>query len=201
MAEKQYRKNKEILRLSNEESNRFTKECIETALLELMNEKEFKEISITDIVTRAGVSRSAYYRNYSSKKDILNKYLNTIVETITDSLESHRNDDNDFNFWLSLFTRARTYADKFLILLKAGFDGIILSSANETVLDRIPKENDLASEKYEIYFWIGAFYNLLREWVLSGMKESDEEMAAIGQRMSANFSLQAHYHLNLDDSR
>ncbi|GAA4066598.1 TetR/AcrR family transcriptional regulator [Amphibacillus indicireducens] len=188
MALKPEQKNRDILRLSNEASNRFTKECIETALLVLMKEKNFNDISITDIVERAGVSRSAYYRNYSSKKDILNKYLQTIVETITDSLDLHKNHHNDFNFWLSVFTRVRTYADEFMILQKAGFDAIILSSINETMVEQISNRDKQVFEKYEMLFWVGAFYNLLREWVIYGMKESNEDMAQIGQKMSMNFS-------------
>jgi len=181
-------KNKDILRLSNEESNRFTKECIETALLVLMKQKNFNDISITDIVQRAGVSRSAYYRNYSSKKDILNKYLNTIVETITDSLDLQKIHLSDFNFWLSVFTRVQTYADEFMILQKAGFDAIILSSINQTMIEQLENNSKQVSEKYQILFWTGAFYNLLREWIISGMNESNEDMAQIGQKMSKNFS-------------
>lgn len=188
MAKKADQENNNILRLSNEESNRFTRECIETALIILVKEKNFTEISITDIVQRAGVSRSAYYRNYSSKKDILNNYLHTIVETMTDSLNIHKRLPNDFNFWLSIFSRVRTYADQFSILLKAGFDATILTSVNETMVDRLSKEENQSIEKYEVIFWIGAFYNLLREWVSSGMKESDEDMATIGQQMAGNFS-------------
>ena len=188
MASQSNQSNKEMLRLSNEESNRFTKECIETALLVLMTDKNFNDISITDIVERAGVSRSAYYRNYSSKKDILNKYLNTIVETITDSLNLQKTHPTDFNFWLSVFTRVQTYADEFIILQKAGFDAIILSSINQTMVERIPTQHDRVFEKYQLLFWVGAFYNLLREWITSGMKESNEEMAEIGQKMSLNFS-------------
>lgn len=179
MSKKTEHERKEILRLSNEESNRFTKECIETALLVLMKDKDFKDISITDIVTRAGVSRSAYYRNYASKEDILDNHLNTIVQTVTDSLDLQKRHSGDLDFWLSVFDRVRTYSDKFSTILKAGFDGIILSSINKTMLERVSKENDLFVEKYEVFFWNGAFFNLLKEWVSSGMKESDQEMAKI----------------------
>lgn len=188
MSQTNKQKDKDFLHLSNEESNRFTKECIETALLELMKEKKFNDLSITDIVNRAGVSRSAYYRNYSSKKDILNKHLNTIVETITESLDLHKDHYSDYNFWLAVFTRVRTYSDKFEVLLKAGFDGIILLSANETMLERISKEDGVVIEKYELFFLIGAFYNLLREWVSSGMKETNEEMAKVGQQLGKRFT-------------
>ena len=57
------------------EANVLTKECILTALLRLMEEKSYESISITDITTLAGVSRMAYYRNYTSKDDILLKRL------------------------------------------------------------------------------------------------------------------------------
>lgn len=187
MARNTVNNNREMLRLSNEESNRFTKECIETALLVLMTDKNFNDISITDIVERAGVSRSAYYRNYSSKKDILNKYLNTIVETITDSLDLQKTHPTDFNFWLSVFTRVQTYADEFIILQKAGFDAIILSSINKTMTEHFESDSNNIFEKYQTLFWVGAFYNLLREWIISGMKESNEEMAKIGQKIANNF--------------
>ena len=48
------------------EVNILTKECIVTALLRLMQTQSYDSISITDITNLAGVSRMAYYRNYSS---------------------------------------------------------------------------------------------------------------------------------------
>lgn len=48
-----------------------SKECIYTSLLQLMEQKPYSEISVTDIAKRAGVSRMAYYRNYRSKDEIL----------------------------------------------------------------------------------------------------------------------------------
>ena len=54
--------------LSNNEANRITRESICTALLELLKTKEFKEISVSELVRRAGVSRQSFYRNYKTKK-------------------------------------------------------------------------------------------------------------------------------------
>ena len=42
------------------ESNRLAKECIVTALVELMKIRDYDSISITDIAKKAGVSRMAY---------------------------------------------------------------------------------------------------------------------------------------------
>ncbi|MGT2753343.1 TetR/AcrR family transcriptional regulator [Streptococcus ovis] len=56
---------------SNKESNQLTRESIETALLFLLEKKELAQISISELVQKAGVSRNAFYRNYKSKEEIL----------------------------------------------------------------------------------------------------------------------------------
>ena len=58
----------EILRLSNQESNQITRECLEAALLDLMTTKDLDKISITELTNNAGVSRSAFYNNYKTKE-------------------------------------------------------------------------------------------------------------------------------------
>ena len=56
---------------TNNMQNILTKESIFTALMILMEKKDFKEISITEITKKAGVSRMAFYRNYDEKEDII----------------------------------------------------------------------------------------------------------------------------------
>lgn len=51
-----------------QETNAFVKECITEALLKLMNEKAISDITITELVERAGVARASFYRNFASKK-------------------------------------------------------------------------------------------------------------------------------------
>lgn len=59
---------------SNKEANQLTKESLETALLFLLEKKELKQISVSELVRKAGVSRNAFYRNYKSKEEILEIY-------------------------------------------------------------------------------------------------------------------------------
>ena len=44
---------KEALRLSNEEARDFTRECLQTALLVLMEDKPIERISVAELVARA----------------------------------------------------------------------------------------------------------------------------------------------------
>lgn len=58
-------KSLENLSNSNKESNRLTKESLEISLLQLLEKKELAKITISELVHRAGVSRAAFYRNYT----------------------------------------------------------------------------------------------------------------------------------------
>ena len=54
------------------------------ALVELMKQKPYDQITITDIVQKAGVSRMAYYRNYQSKDDILISHYRKVLSQVKD---------------------------------------------------------------------------------------------------------------------
>lgn len=77
-------------------------ECIYIALLQLMETKLYKDISITDIVKRAGVSRMAYYRNYNSKDEILTKRLERILDKFR--VEAYEKQEiTEKKFWSDFF--------------------------------------------------------------------------------------------------
>ena len=70
------------MKIVSRKSNNFIKSCIVTALIELMKERDFDQITITEIANKAGVSRMAYYRYYTSKNDILVQYLDEVTGQI-----------------------------------------------------------------------------------------------------------------------
>jgi AcrR family transcriptional regulator len=51
---------------------------MENALLQLLETENFQEITIQEITDRARVSRRTFYRNYSSKEEILEGSFNKI---------------------------------------------------------------------------------------------------------------------------
>lgn len=61
-------------------ANQLARECIVTALLQLLKEKPLSALSISEITSRAGVSRMTYYRNYKSKEDIFVQALSDILD-------------------------------------------------------------------------------------------------------------------------
>lgn len=166
-----------VLRLSNEESNKLTRECIEAALVLLMNDRSFSEISITEIIQRAGVSRSAYYRNYSSKEDILENIFCRAAETIVGALSESLTKKNMLSSYQVLFEKVLEDKVLFEIIEKAGMVYTFQSTINEKYLSFV--SGMPIEEYYRVLYWIGSVINVIFGWINRKYKETPEEMARI----------------------
>ena len=77
-------------------------ESMTQALLQLMEKKPLDEISATELCDRAGVSRQSYYRNFSSKEEILSEYLTKCTDEWYRSLDIFDREDFHEVFWHEL---------------------------------------------------------------------------------------------------
>lgn len=169
------RKN-DIRRFSNQESNRLTRECICTALIFMMAEKEFDKITVTDIVNKSGVSRATFYRNYGTKENVLKE----IVSEITSKIQNAFSDPLFITMpkmWLTnCFCEIKSQHKVYFNLLKAGIsyrDLLDISFlANE--------ENNINQDKkYKLIGFFNAFLSIVLEWLENDMAQTEEEMADI----------------------
>lgn len=159
--------------------NSFIKECILQALLQLMEEKDFKNISITEITKRAGVSRMAYYRNYYYKEDIFNNYMTELLEKYhhvrTEIAQAHPNDK--YHMMLHVFEFFKQNEKFVLCLEKSNQSNIIQNRINEYVHEIYKAKN--ICDKYDAIIFGGALYNTGKYWLLTGKKESLEDVTRI----------------------
>lgn len=163
-----------------QKKNTLTRECIFTALLLLMEQKPYEEITITDIARKAGVSRMSYYRMYKSKDDILIQYFNDIFEECLEQIKSMEEMDR-FLFTLLIFRTAREYHQLIECLLHAELHTIVLQCFIRycTYLAEHVFAFDMSDIRvdYWIYGEAGRFSQLIFRWVERGMQETPEEMA------------------------
>uniref|UniRef100_UPI002F42A966 TetR/AcrR family transcriptional regulator n=1 Tax=Clostridioides difficile TaxID=1496 RepID=UPI002F42A966 len=59
-----------------------TKKMIRSALAELIDEKGFNNISVTDLTQRADINRGTFYLHYVDKYDLLERIENEIIQEI-----------------------------------------------------------------------------------------------------------------------
>lgn len=168
---------RDVLRMSNEESNRLTRECLQTALIQLMSEKAFEQITVTELVKRSGVSRTAFYRNYASKETILAEISNAFVQGLTNSLIDVRTKEEFYQWYLDAFQKIHDHADLFKLLLQSHLpkDTIV---GTEVILEKI-WPTSTPEDHYRLMVLENGFASLLANWFRNGMKESAEFMAGL----------------------
>lgn len=65
-----------------------TQEALKTAVIELMTEKNFDDITIQDLSDKANVSRGTIYLHYMDKYDLLDKLIETHINELRDRCEA-----------------------------------------------------------------------------------------------------------------
>ena len=155
--------------VSNNESKVFAMECIETALFDLMKEKPFQSISFSEISARAGTSRNAIYRNFSSKDDILEQYFNTRTKKFlqgTENLKSYK------EYLLAVFTYLDSIKSEAGLVFRAGRISILFRLFM-MFKNRFDFEKDAVREYYE-YYRTGGVFCVYLHWLSSGCVEPPE---------------------------
>ena len=67
-----------------------TKAALTRALFELLGEKEFDKISITELAQRADVDRKTFYLHYRSVEEILEEFYEDTIARLREGLERER---------------------------------------------------------------------------------------------------------------
>ena len=164
--------------MTNEKRNIFCKNQIADSFVTLLKERNIQNISVTDIVQTAQVSRISFYRNFKDKEDILRYYI---------TRETDR--------WLSQTT------DNYLTLTKESIKPYIVFLLNHMyeyreITDILMRDERMylleeefdrrfferladISSCWQIVYNIGGVYKLFCYWAKTGYKETPQEIAEL----------------------
>ncbi len=144
------------------------------ALLKLIKEKPFSSITISELTAKAGVSRITFYRNYTSKEEVLTSYIHDILY---DYIQTHSNGkDHSGIFYdrahvahaLRYFDQYRDFIDG---LIECGF-GILFLNELTSIALQIWNPDKQPSLNNQLIAYVGMLYNLYIAWKDNGRKES-----------------------------
>ena len=74
----------------NLENKIITKDALINALFILLKDNNINNIKIVELVKKAGVSRTAFYRNYHNTEEVLLDGINTLIDEIINSLKKNK---------------------------------------------------------------------------------------------------------------
>ena len=168
---------RDVLRLNNQASNELTRECIDMALMYLMSEKPYESISISEITKRAGVSRTAFYRNYSSKEDVIREIGKYVIDKLVSILSNIKTADDVHVRLVEFFTQIKEHQDQIELLVK-GDVSLSLLFPNAHILENVRPSSSQA-EHYRMVAVGSALVGVVKEWINNDCDLSPEEMAHI----------------------
>ena len=160
---------------------------IAEALLQILEEKPYHEITISEVAARADLSRRTFYRHFETLDDVVDYEIQTLCDEFIATFGDIPHRKGDLTHASEMFFRF--WSDKRAVLK-------LLSSSNRAMfpqqefLDmvyekRLIQMNTTApKETYYMYrFAIGGLWNMLLQWVVDDDPPTPEVMGRIVQRI------------------
>jgi AcrR family transcriptional regulator len=139
-----------------------------TALLQLLRTHDLDTITVTQVVKRAGVSRMAFYRNFTTLEDLLDAYFAPAIAARFQDVLQHVPANQKLLAMGQFFS---DFAPTLRLAEQRGFENIIqqLFNTNMTNYYQATMANGTLTAvqlKYWTRFMSAGVYAIWREWLL-----------------------------------
>ena len=149
---------------------------IEKAFVELLQDRDIKDISVSDISKKTGLNRSTFYANFLDIYDLADKVRKNLENEFTNLFKDY-DYHNERNGALKMFTHIKEnqlfYKTYFKLCYKSEH---LISIYSE---QRAKKELMNSNIKYHIEFFRNGLNAIIKMLMNGGCKESPQEMADI----------------------
>jgi len=161
--------------------NQTVRESISQALVQLMSQRDFSEISVREIAEKAGVSRSSFYRNYRDKEEVLLDYITQlynasfVAHQIAPSASGRQMTHDALLPRFRFIRRNRLF---FTLLHRSGLLYRIFEQIQPDLMELLCGSS-IALSPYHLAMCSGACAGIVRLWIENDFRESEEELARI----------------------
>lgn len=162
--------------------------AIYRGLLTLLQNRSLSDITISELCREAEVSRTYYYRNFSSFQEIIARYQEQSIISYL-RLVPHATSIEFSKLMTVYFQLMGTHATETLLLINAGLTDVLISTFRRVYLFLIHhgyivlSNTQRGKNKFFASFIAGAVISTEVEWLKSGMKESPAQMGVILKKM------------------
>ena len=161
------------------ETTAFLKECLADAFIGLLYEKPAIKITVTEIASRASVGRTTYFRNFSSKEDMLTFKLVRLWEKWAEEHQLAERYNFSLDNALTFFKFNLGIRPLLELIYKRGLQTSIYNAFYETMYR--PQSAD-PLDVYRQRFYSYGIYGVLDEWIVRGFEETPAQMAKMAGR-------------------
>ena len=154
---------------------------IAEALFEKLAVYELDEISVSEVVAKAGVSRNTYYRHFSTKRSVLTFYIEELLREYLQGVEERGISDVEgiLNYYFSFWGDRKEYV---VVLRRRQLLDLALDVQRKKFLEALPR-SDLpwhgvsgVDETLVDLLFVGGMWNILLHWLDRGMDPKASEV-------------------------
>ena len=185
-------RNLEDLAKKEDQRVRRTRDQLGDALVELLVQKPFDDITVQDVLERAGVSRSTFYTHYRDKNDLFLSDAEDLFEGMATALSRFGDKSERIAPVQELFAHIADVRPFYNALVESGRMHDVMDLGQEHFargieqrLNEIPRARTIPSDRRGAiaHGLAGSLFSLLAWWVQHGMTMSPEEMDKLFHRL------------------
>lgn len=161
-----------------------TNQLITSAMIRLLKEKNFDQITVKNICEYAGISRSGFYLHYLDKYDLVEKHQRELMNQVNTLLKNTSPTQlTKETLMLHMLNYLKNDGQLIALLIsdhgsseiQAQVKSLLKKNAMENVLSHVNIEMASEIEKeYFVAFISNALFGVLQEWINNGQKETPE---------------------------
>lgn len=179
-----------------------SREALRCAFISLLQEQGFDAVTVNDLCATAGINRTTFYNHFKDKDQLLSYFEQDVLKRLeafqpriaslgVAELFACSLTKRPPRALIDLFALLGSEGDLLHALLGDGGDPAFARALNEvvcvnivrSVLHKKYREHPSVFVEYYISFYATAYLGVITRWILTGRRESAEEMARICMRL------------------
>ena len=170
---------------------RYTRMMLKQALLSLMLERPINRITVTEICARAEVNRATFYAHYKDPYDLLARIENELFDAIQASIRRGLSKSSLKEILTEICKSIQKNGDLCRVIFSEHGDREFLArvlniahAESMAFWQKLAPQADAHMLSRTYSFFAHGSAGVIRDWVLSGMQDAPEEIAAFLERIS-----------------
>ena len=149
------------------------------AFVDMLSQKSYADITVTDIVNTAQVARVSFYRNFNSISDVVDYITDELANEFIDKILPvlNCNDENKWREFLFDFINNALNNRGKIEAINLQNTAVLFSHLNTKMQMYVNvNSNKTISDKYTSYVKACLINNVVKKWIDDGMVETPEEI-------------------------
>jgi len=164
-----------------------TKRLLKESMIKILQKKNIRQVSVSELCSRAGINRSTFYAHYSIPSDVLTEIKKDFVFSMAESIPYPDQDSSVYEKLRIICQYIYDNRQLQKIILSNSSDDEVLEAALETSFDiwgpvkdkeyiqELDRDSDLLARSFYYY----GIFRVLREWIIHDIHKTPEEVTDI----------------------